>query len=84
MFSILLNLLSIAGIFFLIFGMYMFFVPMIKIKSPMDNSNIWNGLIAVIYVAFRPHIFGGIKFFQNDIGKNIRLVEKAVKDENNS
>jgi hypothetical protein len=73
---------GIAGYFFMLFGMFIFFAPIIKKREPMDKSNVWNGLIAVVYVAFRPYIFGNIKFFQNDIGENIRLVEKAVREEN--
>lgn len=74
-------LLSTVGAFFTLYGLFIFFVPMFKMKSPMDRSNIVNAITAPIYTAMHPSVFSGLKFFRNDIGDNIRMVEQAFLDD---
>lgn len=78
MFELFKMTLMVAGSFFTLYGFTLFILAIRPGKPPIDKSNIWNRLIAPFYVARHPEIFGGIKFFQNDIGENIKLVEQAV------
>lgn len=80
MIDIFINILTIAGCFFTLFGMFIFFAPMFKMKSPMDRSNLINAIIAPIYTALHPDTFAGMKFWRNDIGDNVRMVEDSFKE----
>lgn len=70
--------LMLAGTFFTLYGLVLFVLAIRPGKPPIDKSNVWNRLIAPFYVARHPEVFGGIEFWKNDVGDNMRLVQQAV------
>lgn len=72
-------LAHICGAFFCLIGIVVVFYIIKPAKKPSDESNRANNLSAIWYVLKHTHVFGGIDFFKNDIGENIRLVKMAVE-----
>ena len=77
--------LQVAGSLVTLFGLLIILLcvkPVTGKRAGMiDKSNRWNRLIGVVYVAMHPEVFGNIQFFKNDVGDNIKAVERAVKDD---
>lgn len=73
------GVLAFAGIFFILFGLLLVLLCIRKGRGDIDESNVWNRLIGVVYTAMHPEVFGGIEFWKNDICENIKLVKIAVE-----
>ena len=77
--EIMIIIAHICGGFFSLVGLLVFYFIFRKPKKPSDDSNRINNMSAIWYVMSHTHVFGGIDFFKNDIGENIRLVKIAVE-----